>query len=83
MRKTIIFVLLLCSGVMVAQDTFKLKDGKIVKSERKRKSNTVSPTFLKIDGVQFYKTNKGSFYYLRVSRKTGKTYKVYVCEDKD
>lgn len=75
---TVLFVILisLLTYESCKAQTYKINDsGKIVKISEPKQADKL---YQIVDGIPFYKSQKGAIYYYRTSKKTGKPYKVYI-----
>lgn len=84
MKKILFIILLLIGGMSIqAQTTYKKgADGKLVATSVAKKSTPSSKTgdVITIKDVDYpvFRTEKGKFYILRVSKNTGLEYKQYI-----
>ena len=76
-----IIILVLSGNLLKAQSSpkYTVKNGFVVAAPAKTKSAPkAAEIHSQVNGETFYKGAKGGIYYLRTSKKTGKTYKCYV-----
>jgi len=75
-------IVLVLSGVMVKAQKpphYKMVNGQVTTiADTGKATAKTSKVYQVIGGETFYTGSKGGVYYLRTSKKTGKTYKVYV-----
>ncbi len=81
MKTIFLFSFMFLSLILSAQDSFKVDSaGKVVQikiTQPKQPDKVIQV----IDTVKYYQGAKGGVYYLRKSKKTGKTYKCYLKKD--
>ncbi len=85
--KTIVMILafMLVGFITQAQSVVLDKDGKLVKTEAKAKTEDKTPdkVYATLDGITYYQGASGGIYCWKTSKKTGKEYKSYVPKKKE
>jgi len=72
------FVVLSFIANQACAQSYTMKNDQIVKTEKSVKTKAPDKVYTVQDGITFYVGSKGGIYYWKTSKKTGKTYKVYV-----
>jgi hypothetical protein len=84
MRKLFVLVIVAIMMVLTVNanaQSYKMVNGKVVESKKDttaKAKKVADPVYQIVDGVTFYKGDKGGVYCWKTSKKTGKQYKSYV-----